>query len=70
MDSNLVLMDIYSDYLRGKDPKIDSTAVRALLSTFEPRPIKLDGHYFEVYGPFPFLINVVGINFYTKAHMT
>ena len=63
-------MDIYSDYLREKDPKLDSIAVRALLKTFGPRSIKLDGLYAEVYGPFPFLINGDGINFYTKAHVT
>ena len=29
----LVHMDIYADYLREKDPKLDSRAVRALLTT-------------------------------------
>ena len=69
-ESTLVRMDIFSDYLREKDPKLDSTAVRAWLTTFGPRPIKLDGLYAEVYGPFPFLINVDDINIYTKAHVT
>ena len=29
----LVHLDIYADYLREKDPKLDSRAVRALLTT-------------------------------------
>ena len=49
----LVHLDIYADYLREKDPKLDSRAVRALLTTGGPR-----------------LMNVDGINIYTKAHVT
>ena len=30
--------------------------------------MKVDGHYIEVYGPYPVLMNVEGINIYTKAH--
>ena len=30
--------------------------------------MKVDGHYIEVYGPNPVLMNVEGINIYTKAH--
>ena len=66
----VVHLDIYADYLRQKDPKLDSRAVRALLTTGDPRLLKLDGHYIEVYGPFQILMNVDGINIYTKAHVT
>ena len=65
-----VHLDIYADYLRQKDPKLDSKAVRALLTTGGSRLTKLDGHYLEVYGPYPILINVDGINIYAKAHVT
>ena len=30
----------------------------------------MDRHYIEVHGPFPFLMNVDGINIYTKARVT
>ena len=60
----------YADYLRQKDPKKDSRAVRALLTTGGPRLMKVDGHYIEVYGPHPIPMNVDGINIYTKAHVT
>ena len=66
----LVHLDIYADYLREKDPKLDSRAVRALLTTGGPRQMRVDGHYIEVHGPYPILMNVDGINIYTKAHVT
>ena len=65
-----VHLDIYADYLKEKDPKLDSRAVRALLTTGGPRLMKVDGHYIEVHGPYPILMNVDGINIYTKAHVT
>ena len=66
----LVHLDIYADYLKEKDPKLDSRAVRALLTTRGPRLMKVEGHYIDVHGPYPILMNVDGINIYTKAHIT
>ena len=66
----LVHLDIYADYLREKDPKLDSRAVRALLTTGGPRLMRVDGHYIKVHGPYQILMNVDGINIYTKAHVT
>ena len=66
----LLHLDIYADYLREKDPKLDSRAVRVLLTTGAPRLMKVDGHYIEVHDPYPILMNVDGINIYTKAHVT
>ena len=57
-DITAVHLDIYADYLRQKDPKLDSRAVRALLTTGGPRLMKVDGHYIEVYGPYPTLMKV------------
>ena len=66
----LVHLDIYADYLREKDPKLDSRAVRELLTTGGPRLMRVDGHYIKVHGPYPILMNVNGINIYLKAHVT
>ena len=66
----LVHLDIYADYLREKDPKLDSRAVRALLTTGGPRLMRVDGNNIEVHGPYPILMNVDGINIYTKDHAT
>ena len=62
----LVHLDIYADYLREKGPKLDSRALRALLTTGGPRLMRVDGHFIEVHGP----SNVDGNNIYTKAHVT
>ena len=60
-----VHLDIYADYLRQKDPMLESRP-----ATGGPRPMKVDGHYIEVYGPHSFLMNEDGIIIYTKAHVT
>ena len=52
----LVYLDIYADYLREKDPKLDSRAVRAVLTTGGPRLMRVDGHYIEVHGPYSILM--------------
>ena len=63
----LVHLDIYADYLKEKDPKLGGTR---LMTTGGPRLMKVDGHYIDVHGPYPTLMNVDGINIYTKAHIT
>ena len=66
----LLQLDIYADYLREKGPKLHSRAVRALVATDGPRLMTVDAHYIDVYGPYPTLMNVDGINIYKKAHVT
>ena len=66
----LVQLDNYADYSRKKNSKLDSRAVKALLTTGGPRLMGVDGHYMEVYDPYPNLTNVDGANIYTKAHVT
>ena len=61
----LVHLGIHADYLREKDPKLDSRTARALLNAGGPRRMRVDGHYIEVDGPYPILMNVDGINIYT-----
>ena len=43
--------------------------MRALLTTGGPRLMRLDEHYMEFYGPYSILMNVGGINIYTKSHL-
>ena len=66
----LVHLDIYADYLSEKDRKLDSRAVRAVLPTGGPRLMRIYGLYIEVHGSYPILMNVDGINIYTKTHVT
>ena len=66
----LVYLDIYADYLREKYLKLGFGAVRALLTTGDPRLMRVDGHYIDAHGPYPILMNVDGFNIYTKDHLT
>ena len=66
----LVHLEICADYLREKDPKFDSRVLRALLTTGGPRLMRVHGHFIEIRGPYPILMNEDGNNFYAKSHLT
>ena len=63
----LMHLDTYADYLRQVEPRTESRAVRALLTTGGPRMKKLHGRYLEVYGPYQVMLNVDGISIYTRT---
>ena len=63
-------LDTYADYLRQVEPRTESRAVRALLTTGGPRTKKLYGRYVEVYGPYQVMLNVDGISIYTRTYVT
>ena len=67
---NLMHLDTYADYLRQVEPRTESRAVRALLTTGGPRMKKLHGRYVEVYGPYQVMLNVDGISIYTSTYVT
>ena len=66
----LMHLDTYADYLRQVEPRTESRAVRALLTTGGPRIKKLHGRYVEVYGPYQMMLNVDGISIYTRTYLT
>ena len=66
----LMQLDTYEDYLSQVEPRTESRAVRALLTTGGPRIKKLHGRYVEVYGPYQVMLNVDGISIYTKTYVT
>ena len=66
----LMHLDTYADYLRQVEPRTESRAVRALLTTGGPRMKKLHGRYLEVYGPYQIMLNVDGISIYTRTYVT
>ena len=66
----LMHLDTYADYLRQVEPRTESRAVRALLTTGGPRMKKLHGRYLEVYGPYQIMLNVNGISIYTRTYIT
>ena len=63
-------LDTYADYLRQVEPRTESRAVRALLTTGGPRIKKLHGRYVKVYGPYQVMLNVDGISIYTRTYVT
>ena len=66
----LMNLDTYADYLRQVEPRTESRAVQALLTTGGPRMKKLHGRYLEVYGPYQVMLNVDGISIYTRTYVT
>ena len=66
----LMHLDTYADYLRQVEPRTESRAVRALLTTGGPRIKKLQGRYVEVYGPYQVMLSVDGISIYTRTYVT
>ena len=66
----LMHLDTYAVYLRQVEPRTESRAVRALLTTGGPRIKKLHGRYVEVYGPYQVMLNVDGISIYTRTYVT
>ena len=66
----LMHLDTYADYLRQVEPRTESRAVRALLTTGGPRIKKLHGLYVEVYGPYQVMLNVDRISIYTRTYVT
>ena len=70
--SEFILMHLvtYAGYLRQVEPRTESRAVRALLTTDGPRIKKLHGRYVEVYGPYQVMLNVDGLSIYTMTYVT
>ena len=66
----LMHLDTYAVYLRQVEPRTESRAVRALVTTGGPRIKKLHGRYVEVYGPYQVKLNVDGISIYTRTYVT
>ena len=70
LEFTLMHFDTYADYLRQVEPRTESRAVRALLSTGGPRKKKLHRRYVEVYGPYQVMLNVDGSSIYTRTYVT
>ena len=70
--SEFTLMHLvtYADYLRQVEPRTESRALRALVTTGGPRIKKLHGRYVEIYGPYQVMLNVDGNSIYTRTYVT
>ena len=69
-DQTKMLIDVYADYLSAISPQIPSRALRALLTRGGSKSVRIENNYTEVYGPHEVLLNIDGINIYTKTMIT
>ena len=70
--SNQTIMhiDVYADYLSTVSPQTISRTVRALLTRGSSKSVRVDNRYTEAYGPHEVMLNIDGINIYTKTMIT
>ena len=63
-------VDVYADYLSAISPQTPSRALRALLTRGGSKSVRIDNRYTEAYKPHENMLNVDGINIYTKMMIT
>ena len=69
-DQTVMHIDVYADYLSAISPQTTSRALRALLTRGGSKSIYVDNRYTEAYGPHELMLNIDGINIYTKTMIT
>ena len=69
-DQTIMHIDVYADYLSGISPQTTSRAVRALPTKGGSKSVRIDNMYTEAYGPHEVMLNIDGINIYTKTMIT
>ena len=69
-DQTIMHIDVYADYLSGISPQTTSRELRALLTRGGSKSVRVDNRYTEAYGPHEVMLNIDGINIYTKTMIT
>ena len=69
-DQTIMHIDVYADYLSTVSPQTTSRAVRALLTKGSSKSVRIDNRYTEAYGSHEVMLNIDGINIYTKTMVT
>ena len=69
-DQTIMHIDVYADYLSVISPQTTSRALRALLTRGGSKSVRVDNRYTEAYGPHEVMLNIDGINIYTKTMIT
>ena len=69
-DQTIMHIDVYADYLSAISPQTTSRALRALLTRSGSKSVRVENRYTEAYGPHEVMLNIDGINIYTKAMIT
>ena len=69
-DKTIMHIDVYADYLSAISPQTTSRAWRALLTRGGSKSVRVENRYTEAYGPHEVMLNIDGINIYTKTMIT
>ena len=69
-DQTTMHIDVYADYLSAISPQTTSRALRALLTRGGSKSVRIETKYTEAYGPHEVMLNIDGINIYTKTMIT
>ena len=63
-------IDLYANYLSAISPQTTSRALRALLTRGGSKSVRVENRYTEAYGPHEVMLNIDGINIYSKTMIT
>ena len=66
-DQSVIHIDVYADYLSAISPQTPSRALGALLMRGGSKSVQIENRYIEAYGPHEVMLNIDGINIYTKT---
>ena len=69
-DHTIIHIDVYADYLSAISPQTTSRALSALLTRDGSKSVRVENRYTEAYGPHEVMLNIDGINIYTKTMIT
>ena len=69
-DQTTMHIDVYADYLSAISPQTTSRALRALLTRGGSKSVRVEKRYTEAYGSHEVMLNIDGINIYTKTMIT
>ena len=69
-DQTIMHIDVYADYLSAMSPQTPSGALNALLTRGGSKSVRIDNRYTEAYGPDQVMLNIDGMNIYTKTMIT
>ena len=69
-DQTILHIDVYADYLSAISPQTTSRALRVLLKRGGSESVRAANRYTESYGPHEVMLNIEGINIYTKTMIT
>ena len=68
--SDQTMIDVYADYWSAISPQTTSRALRALLTRGGSKSVRVENRYTEAYGPHEVMLNIDGMNMYTKTMIT